>query len=699
LAINFDDLEPLKKELEQEYALRHQAHHKLREFWHGRYWKDIDSQTHGIASLFRDATAKRSDVGPDLKLVRNLLFDVCVKYQTFMSQLPMIRTFVDQPDSRRGRAQATLKERVLYGLWWQGEMSKVLNRVAWYLPLMGDCFLGAWPDFDRNLVTPLVRSPEYAFPVMGVSDRPDAYIFAWKWPTARAKRAFPDWTPTPTAGRGSLPIWSARKSSESDKYVEIVEYSSDTEFSRFINGQRVNGIEHNLGFNLFEQVPFINVPDSAWNHGAVEQSVNLVEAGNAVYSLVMQAMLENVFPRLILEDPMKFPEEIDTGAGAVIGVNPGGRAYFLEPPAVALNAGMEVLHENERSIKQDTSMPDVNFGQFNASIITGKAINELQGAGTGSLVDMVQGAGIGSALSNWNDKALTILRRQFAKDKIYLYGMYPRSMADIRGSEFSMTITGSKIVGSTRNEVVFSPYMNEHDKLIMGLQGLGAGLFSKSYVREQVGVSDNDAMVEEIVAEALDDGIVGMLIQQLQAEPTPENEQNIEQQVNAYLAAATPGPAGPPHPLLAAGPGAQAGTPPTGAPPGPGGPPPGPQGAPTPQATPQQAPGPQGGPQPVSVAEAISAFQAVQGIQGKVYLAGEIVVRGQTSGDIEVFLTVAADRQTLSQGLPQYAGRLVFHSTVGEPKERFIDVTPGAPAQPGGAEKQTPEALAGVFQQ
>jgi hypothetical protein len=58
-------------------------------------------------------------------------------------------------------------------------------------------------------------------------------------------------------------------------------------------------------------------------------------------------------------------------------------------------------------VKTDTSMPDVNFGQANQSIVTGKAINELQGAGTGSLVEMVQGVGIGKALVAWNEKAIT----------------------------------------------------------------------------------------------------------------------------------------------------------------------------------------------------------------------------------------------------------------------------------------------------
>jgi hypothetical protein len=77
-----------------------------------------------------------------------------------------------------------------------------LNRIAWYLPLMGDCFHGIWPDFDNNRVSSIVRSPEYAYPVMGANNEPDAFLFAWRWPEKQAKRAFPNWQPGPGARHG-----------------------------------------------------------------------------------------------------------------------------------------------------------------------------------------------------------------------------------------------------------------------------------------------------------------------------------------------------------------------------------------------------------------------------------------------------------------------------------------------------------------
>jgi hypothetical protein len=163
--ISYDDAKALKEELEPDYQERHDAHRRLRDFWHGRYWNEVDSTAKGVASIFRDVVAARqSDVGPDIKLVRNLVFEVCVKYQSYLASLPMIRTFTERPDSRRAKAQAALKERVLYATWAQANMNRSLTQIGWFGPLMGDCFHGIWPDFDNNTVhvrhpLPRVRVP------------------------------------------------------------------------------------------------------------------------------------------------------------------------------------------------------------------------------------------------------------------------------------------------------------------------------------------------------------------------------------------------------------------------------------------------------------------------------------------------------------------------------------------------------------
>lgn len=353
-------------------------------------------------------------------------------------------------------------------------------------------------------------------------------------------------------------------------------------------------------------------------------------------------------------------------------------------------AGQAMLQETERSVKQDTSMPDVSFGQFDASIITGKAVNALQGAGTGSLVEMVQGNGIGSSLVKWNEKALTFMQRAYRDDKITLQGVRPSSSLDLNPKQFSMVFKGKEIIGSPKNEVVFSPYIGQHDKLVMALQAQGAGLVSKAHSRQQIGISDSEAMQEEIVGEVIDDAVVGAIVQSLQQDPSADNADKVDAQAVAYLSGRAPvtSPTPAPHPLLAAaGPTPGPSTGPAGSTPPPPGQLPGggavsnpplplPPGAAPPStlgAPPAAAPGSPAGAAPtagVTVQAALDTFKNVQ-LQGRAFLVGEIVAAGQTSDAVEVSVTEPADKTPLSQAA---TFPVIFHQVADEPVEPHVEI-------------------------
>jgi hypothetical protein len=572
-------------------------------------------------------------------------------------------------------------------------MAQKLNRIAWYLPLMGDCFLGIWPDMERNIPKVIIRSPENAYPIRDTEGGLGAVIFCWEVPESVARRDYPKWNAPDRKQRRGL-----FGGTKQEPTVEILEYSDNTEFARWIDGKKVNGVQHNFGFNLFDQVPFIQVPDEPWNHGAVEQAVNLNMAEDVLRSLMFQAVMQHVFPVLHIEDPYKFPEALDLGPGGVIASNPGGRAGYITPPVQALPVQQGFLADNERAIKQQTSMPDVNFGNVHASIITGKAINELQGAGTGSTIEMVQGTGIGPALTNWNSKAIVLAQRMFREEQMYLEGFYRDTYYDLNPKSFAFKAKGSQIVGSTRNEIVFSPYLNAHEKLVMALQAMGGGLITKNHAREQIGIPDSQAMEDAIIGERLQEAVMASIEQAFIAAGAQAAEaEQYENDALAFLngqtsnfspGAPAPAPALPPgggapggggggqFPIgpLAPGASGQAFAPALSLPPG----------SPNPAANAQPAAAPQGG-QGIPLDEAVAAFQGLQNIQGRVFLVGEIVT-GAATQDIEVALTEQGDRQAIAEGLPQYAGLLAFTFVENEPSEPYIEVTPGQEPVQGGAE-------------
>jgi hypothetical protein len=232
---------------------------------------------------------------------------------------------------------------------------------------------------------------------------------------------------------------------------------------------------------------------------------------------------------------------------------------------------------------------------------------------------------------------------------------------------------------------------------VISLQAQGAGLTSKKYGRDQIGIPDSDAMAEEIFAETIDDAVLAGFVQAM-TEPTPEAAGEAVDKASNYLdplarIADLHGAPPPPHPGLnvGPGPGAAPGAPPAG---GGGGMPVGPLGtgggqvaapammlppgspAPAgagPQAAPPGAPPPPAAPGGgVTVQDALTAFAGVQ-LAGQAWLVGEIAATGSTKDAVEIAISDPSDKQPLQAAAPFPT---MFHQVAGEPQEQSVPITP-----------------------
>jgi hypothetical protein len=85
-----------------------------------------------------------------------------------------------------------------------------MAEIAWFLPLMGDCFVGIWPDFKHSVPRLIVRSPEIAHPVKSFDGQNlDAIMFRWEADERAVKREYPDFQYRSRRAEGSLPDASA----------------------------------------------------------------------------------------------------------------------------------------------------------------------------------------------------------------------------------------------------------------------------------------------------------------------------------------------------------------------------------------------------------------------------------------------------------------------------------------------------------
>ena len=147
---------------------------------------------------------------------------------------------------------------------------------------------------------------------------------------------------------------------------------------------------------------------------------------------------------------------------------------YLTPPMEGLAALQQFSARMEHDIKDMSGMSEAELRESPAtSIVTGKAVDSLQQAGSGSRVEMVQGTGVGLALVAWNEKAMRQAQGTFRDTKMNLFGREAPNTIEQQGRAFALTMKGSQIVGSTRNEVVFQVALNQHEKLVDGVAGAG----------------------------------------------------------------------------------------------------------------------------------------------------------------------------------------------------------------------------------
>lgn len=696
MAVTLDQVVYLRDSYNDQYRDRHLAFRKLRRYWEGEYWQ-LAKESNGersISTIFRDLGRHSGAPPMNVEVVNNVIQQICVKYQTFLSPLPMIKMYTDPPESTLRKQQATGKERFLYGCWANGQMSKRFREMGWYLPLMGDAFLGAYPDYKRNITVPILRSPEVTFPIpsFGGSDG-ESYVFHWEERASVVSRMFPNFQSPAEVQHAKAGPWPFQKRGKpTDPKVPIYEYSDSNEFSRWAGDQQLNQAVHDFGFNLFGHAKFIEVPGKVWGHGAVEQAVNLNEVDNLLLSMLVAAVYENVFPSLVLTDPAQAPEEIVRGPGSVIPLNAGGAAEYLTPPVQALPIQMQFVSAIRQNIMQAGSMSDVDFGQSPvSSILTGAAVNELQGAGTGSTVEMVQGS-LGLEIASWNEKAGVIQQTLFRNDAVTLYSSRTEHIADLAPKQGAITVRGRDLIGGWHNEVVFNPAMSQHDKLVMWLQAKGGGLASDQYIAAQIGIPDWAAMQDEMFTEEVEKAVLSLVVQTIS---NPDQGPSVEAQGlrvidGGGVAGAGPAPTGPAPigapggiggpggpgglggPQIPLGGGGVAQSPPLGMPPG------APQtlqaGAPPSQA----APTPAGNTAPgraVPIQIAQQQLGKAQ-IQGKAWLVGQIVADGSAT-NVEVAITNPADKQPLADAA---SFPVTFHVVPGKPAEQAVPITTTAQA-------------------
>lgn len=676
--------------LEETQRNFHDTCKHLKKFWDGMMWADEEQMARSLTQIFRDMRhGSDLDRDPDVKVTLPLVEAVVTNYMAYLADTPQVN-FMTPPvgyagmrgeDSRR--ALADQNQQYVYGVWENNSADLMYKWQAWYLALMGCCFIGAHPAPDGS-IQHVMRSPEFSFPVWDINyKRLHAIGFRWEVSEDVLRDTYPD---VDFTGYLDLDTKSYSRNAPKRRYVEVVEWYDCNSKSLMVAGEIVKQVVHGLGFCPWTMPCFYMVPDSDFGKGPIEGNVPLFQKLNMLDGLELQAIIENIFARLVLIAPQLAPEEIDNAAGAVIPIQAGGDAKWLTPPSTTTDLG-DNMNRSLDVLERGTHMPGSAYGEGVASsITTGKAQHESMMT-TGAMIEYVQG-NIGHAWNRLNEMTMAMTEKLFPNVPIEMFGsaQLEKGMAGrLRGKqEFHLSMDGGKkLKGWYRHELVFQPSMNIHEKLVMGLQGLGAGIYSKRFIRTLVGIADSDAMKDEILSEMIEEGQVQMWLQAVaagQMDPTAVEDAFLAMDKGQTTPTLNPNF----QPGMPGATGGATALPPALAPaPTGGGAPPltaDAQGAmPSGQAPPISGPskGDQSG--QFTLDQAVEDFSSLSKIKGNIYLVGEIVQDGSTDGPIEVDVTDPIDKQTILNGLPTpYHGQISFHNVTAVPTEPFVDVTPGS---------------------
>lgn len=689
----------------ERYGFAHETFKHLRRFYDGMIWEDEAAMTRSLVSVFRDLRhgGTEADREPDVRVTLPLIEAVVSKFAALLTAVPQIEVltppigYMGMRKEETCRALADQNEKFFYGLWEQARVRRHFAKQAWYLPLMGCSFTGCHPDFDSKTIKFITRSPEFASPFWDSEfENMEALMFRWEVPGDQAIATYGPGVESllqqiAKQRKGILGFGSQPMERQNRQILEVIEYWDKDSKTTLVAGHKVQQVKHDFGFVPWVMTPFYMVPDSPFGKGVIEGNVALFQKMNMLDSLELQAIIENVFASMVIIGPEGAPEDIERGPGAVIPVKIGGDVKYIAAPEVTMDLTKSMARSQDM-MRQGTHLPGSSYGEGVASsITTGKAQHESL-MPTGNVVEYVQG-NISDSWERLNEYALDMTQTMFKNRSVVYFGrQYSNEGVWSRPIKFQQTIKGDDLKDWARQELTFQPMLNFHEKLVAGLQAAGGGLVSKRWQRDQLGISDNNAMQEEILGEMqTEQQLAALMGMAQQGQVTPDQ---VEQAFLRMEKGGTAGlPIGPSPAMMGPGAGAM---PPSLPPMPPGGPLPTPSAGPTPpggQTLPiAQNPGegppgePAGMPTPpesapqgaFTLSGAIGDFSHIKKLKGRVFLVGEIVQKGATDGPVEVSITDKIDKSTIVNGLPdEYHGKIRFHIALKEPTEQHVEVGPG----------------------
>ena len=313
---------------------------------------------------------------------------------------------------------------------------------------------------------------------------------------------------------------------------DVIHYFSRTEKQIIVNGERISGVYHDLGF--CPAVWGVNKEtDGRTAQSDIRNAISIHEQMQIVMNIYLDSLMWSTWPIVHIKN-RQYVTDVQIGPGAVIEtVDPGG-VDMVSPAGTPQNA-LTMLGALTDAFHQVTGISPIQTnGVIDRSNVSARSVDRQQGPMEQRIV--LENSLFGDTFEEMNEKILLMLSNVdgLKDEQMPMFGQE-------KGKTYSDTFTGSDIGGWIRNTVKWDATLgsSKHERLVMGLQlhKDSNGLYPLSRVMADIGIDDWEQVMGEGMAEL-------KLLQQAQQMMQPPQPQQGQPPPGGAPGGAPAGPAG-----------------------------------------------------------------------------------------------------------------------------------------------------------
>jgi hypothetical protein len=426
----------------------------------------------------------------------NLLAPMIDDLTAIRGAMPRIAV-LPHDNTDQAREMAVKRSRILRTVWEQSDMDVNQLLAAFYLSCLGDVVYTLDPVLEERPGNEVAEDPFFS-PGLYITVTNPMFCYP-RFRTGRNSRELEDiYIVREMSLADAHAIYGERANAVrpgGKKQVRVIFYYGRNEKQAIIagaNAERLDGIEHNLGFCTAQWV--CNKPgDGRQAQADIARAVEVHREFQDMYYVFTDSLVQAVYPILHVRNAMNVAgDEIRVGPGAKIETQQDGAVELIAPAANPAAAKM-IMETTQDALFKIVGVSPIRIeGMIDRSNVSARSVDRQQ-APMETRLGMANTI-LGAHLEKLNAKIMLMYWKvEGLRDEVFsIYGV------EKGGTVVTDTFTGADFGGWYRNTVKWDALagLNRHERVVIMLQLFKEKLVDGAHVLEQAGEEDPEATLD-----------------------------------------------------------------------------------------------------------------------------------------------------------------------------------------------------------